>query len=146
MKTRDPGRTGSEGADDAHIADDDPDPQDVPAVRYRVSDPLPSESQRFEHSITHLPFKTWCPVCVGARGRNDMHRRVTASTTQVPLVAFDFAFFRESRGTTNVPVLVAVDKDSGCVAALALPSKSSFPLWLAPLIARIIDLLAIMVS
>ena len=38
----------------------------------------------------------------------------------------------------NIPVLVLADKESGCVGALALPSKSAFPQWLAPLICRMI--------
>ena len=110
---------------------DDPAAQDLPGVRFRVPEAVPSERQRFEHSITHLPFQTWCPVCVGARGRSDMHRHASQNSTHVPPVAFDLAFFGEARGTTNVPVLVAVDKDSGCIAALALLAKS-FCSFLAP--------------
>eukprot|EP00971_Amphidinium_carterae_P283385 5625998-Amphidinium_carterae.1 len=27
------------------------------------------------HRLTHCPFRTWCPVCVAARGRDPPHRR-----------------------------------------------------------------------
>ena len=68
-----------------------------------------------------------------------MHRVRAPDTTGIPLVAFDFAFFREGRGMTNIPVLVLADKDSGCVGALPLPDKSSFPSWVAPSVCRLIQ-------
>ena len=65
VKTRPPGLDSHE--EHAHDAVSDPDPQDLPNVRFRIPEGPPSERQRFEHSITHLPFQTWCLVCVGAR-------------------------------------------------------------------------------
>ena len=106
-------------SDDEHAPVEDPDVGDLPPVRSRRPDPMPSESQRFRHSITHIPFQSWCPVCVSARGRSDQHRSTSQRTTGIPLVAFDYGFFREGRGMTNVPVLVAVGKDSGCLGAIA---------------------------
>ena len=106
--------------------DDAPAPEDVPSVRCRPPVPMPSEKVRFEHSLTHIPFQPWCEICVSARGRGDPLRPAVGPSTLIPLVAFDFAFFREGRGMINVPVLVMSDKDSGCVGALALPSKSTF--------------------
>ena len=75
-------------------------------------------------------------MCVAARGRSDPHRRGAAATTELPLVAFDFGFLREGRGTHTTPVLVAADKDSGCVFAWALESKSAYPGWLPAAIDR----------
>ena len=119
------------------MPDDDPCVEDFPHVRHRRPDPEPSESQRFEHSLTHLPYKSWCPVCVGARGRSDPHRQATTATTEIPQISFDFAFFREGRGTHTVPVLVGVDKDTACLFAYALPSKSgALPGWLPSEIER----------
>ena len=28
----------------------------------------PSERERREHMLTHLPYRSWCTICVGARG------------------------------------------------------------------------------
>ena len=30
----------------------------------------PTMSQHLEHCITHSPYQSWCPHCVGARGRD----------------------------------------------------------------------------
>ena len=53
------------------------------------------------------------------------------STTEIPQLSLDFAFFREGRGTAMVPVLVMVDKDTACIFAYVLESKSStLPSWI----------------
>ena len=29
-----------------------------------------------EHNVTHLPHRSWCPVCVKARGKEEAHKKV----------------------------------------------------------------------
>lgn len=42
----------------------------------KMQDPaMPSESERREHELTHLPFRSWCRHCVRGRGREASHRR-----------------------------------------------------------------------
>ena len=65
--------------------------------------------------------------------------------TVAPVVAFDFAFFREGRGTINVPILIGIDKNSGCLEAIASPNKGAFPEWLTHKVARTIRGLGTMV-
>ena len=45
-------------------------------MRRNPADPTPE--QRARHDATHLPFRPWCPVCVEARGTEDLHYRATA--------------------------------------------------------------------
>ena len=111
-------------------------PGDVPRVRHRRPANEPTDNERFEHNITHIPYRPWCTICVSARGKSDPHRVTKMTHTIVPVVAFDFAFFREGRGTINTPILVGIDKDSGCLEAIALPNKGAFPEWLTHKIAR----------
>ena len=35
----------------------------------------PSHEERERHNATHLPYRSWCPVCVQARGKEDSHRK-----------------------------------------------------------------------
>ena len=38
----------------------------------------PSAEEIRKHNLTHLPFRSWCPICVAARARDDpppLHRR-----------------------------------------------------------------------
>ena len=32
-----------------------------------------TKAQRDEHNLTHMPYRSWCPYCVRARGRNQQH-------------------------------------------------------------------------
>ena len=117
----------------------------IPRVRHRRPAGEPADNERFEHSITHIPYRSWCSICVSARGKSDPHRVTTETRTIAPVVSFDFAFFREGRGTINIPILVGVDKNTGCLEAIALPNKGAFPDWLTHKTARTIRGLATMV-
>ena len=75
------------------MPDTDADPGDIPRVRHRRPAEIPSERERFEHNITHIPYRPWCEVCVAARGRSDPHKVIKVSHTMAPVIAFDFAFF-----------------------------------------------------
>ena len=36
----------------------------------KMNDPgEPSEEERREHNLTHLPYRSWCKHCVGGRGK-----------------------------------------------------------------------------
>ena len=40
-----------------------------------LKDPqLPHPSEVAEHNVTHCPYRSWCPTCVEAAGREDAHR------------------------------------------------------------------------
>jgi hypothetical protein len=34
----------------------------------------PTEQERQLHKLTHLPYRTWCPICVAAKGKLSQHR------------------------------------------------------------------------
>ena len=40
------------------------------------SPPIVSRKEREEHELTHLPYRSWCPQCVRARGRNQPHSKL----------------------------------------------------------------------
>ena len=47
-------------------------PDTSPAPVVSVRDPgSASQSEIDEHDKTHLPYRSWCPVCVMAKGKED---------------------------------------------------------------------------
>ena len=49
------------------------------------------------HEYTHLPFSSWCPICIAARSKEDAHRRVKPQYADLehggsglPTVSFDY--------------------------------------------------------
>ena len=43
----------------------------------------PSTTEVAEHNLTHLPHRSWCPICIEARGKDRPHRRVDRSNHEV---------------------------------------------------------------
>ena len=46
-----------------------PEPEPVP--RHRKIPVLPSAAEQQAHALTHLPSRSWCPICVQAKGIDD---------------------------------------------------------------------------
>ena len=45
----------------------------------------PTDKEVEEHNVTHLPHRSWCPVCVKARGKEEAHKKVRGQG-EVPTV------------------------------------------------------------
>ena len=57
-----------------------------------IKDPkLPSKQEIADHNMTHLPFRSWCRICVEARGRGRQHRRLAhdVSKGNIPRLTMD---------------------------------------------------------
>ena len=37
----------------------------------KPADPLPDEAEQERHAVTHLPFQSWCSVCVRSKSKED---------------------------------------------------------------------------
>ena len=53
-----------------------------------------------EHSLTHFPFRNWCPHCVMGKAKASKHS-ATGGTEEsaVPIVGFDYAFMSDRAGS-----------------------------------------------
>ena len=49
------------------------DPTTAVEIRYPPEPSEPTRQERIEHEKTHLPYRSWCRVCVMAKGREDPH-------------------------------------------------------------------------
>ena len=85
----------------------DPDPgvegaeELIPPLRLRVPPARPPHSEIVAHQVTHLPFRSWCDICVSARGLSRPHRtspQIDSESSTVHRVAFDWAFLRDHEG------------------------------------------------
>ena len=57
----------------------------------------PTQAEIDNHNLTHLPYRTWCPVCVKAKGKASGHRSVESHhNAGVPVISADYAFLCES--------------------------------------------------
>ena len=60
----------------------------------RLQDPkLPSQEEIRAHELTHLPYRSWCKVCVEAAGPNRRHQQRTTNTnTAIPEFHLDYVY------------------------------------------------------
>ena len=99
-------------------------------VASRSSPKAPTEEERRTHCITHIPFRSWCPHCVAARGRNFPHLRKTEDKKDEHVsVHLDYCFLRDEAGGESVPVLVSRYSDSKSLAAHVVPHKGASTEW-----------------
>ena len=63
--------------DDVHDVDEE-DPQEANPARGLTAPAQPTQQERAEHELTHLPFRSWCPRCVANKGRADNHPKQRA--------------------------------------------------------------------
>ena len=101
----------------------------------------PSRQEMLEHSLTHVPFRSWCIHCVRGKCKSSKHSS-TGGTEEsaVPIVGFDYAFLsdrnirrpeddddqeqsQEGSSDSVVKVLVAHDSKSKTCAAIPVPQK-----------------------
>ena len=65
-----------------------------------------------EHDKTHLPYRSWCPVCVMAKGKEDSHFAGKSIEGGKPTVAFDYKCFgQELNEDDKITAIVLRDGD-----------------------------------
>ena len=85
-----------------------------------------TKEEREAHELTHTPYRSWCPYCVRARGRNSPHTRRTEEMKRsgVPKVSMDYFYMSmEDQAACENPVLVVVDEGTGEKYARAVGQK-----------------------
>ena len=114
--------------------------ESAPAKPLR-SPSAPSRQEMLEHSLTHYPFRSWCPFCVMGKSKASNHSSTGGvEESEVPVVAFDYAFMNdrnvrhneedpkpENAGTEIddgvMKILVSHDSKSKSCAAIPVPQK-----------------------
>ncbi len=78
-------------------ADSEPDfmcsPCEEAPMRIPSNPSDPTLEEREKHCTTHIPYRSWCPVCVQARAREDKHYKETSEERELdlPRVSMDYA-------------------------------------------------------
>ena len=119
-------------AEDVRKADEDEkedESEEASIPRSRSSARAPTEKERAEHNVTHLPYRNWCPICVAARGTSDPHRSKPAQE-HGPEVAYDYCFLRNAPLEDYAPVLVSKDRATKILCAHVVPQKGAEVEWI----------------
>ena len=117
-----------ENESDQKVADDEVEEKETEeALRIRVQRRIlqaPIAEEIRLHEQTHLPYRSWCPICVAARGVSQAHRRKREEEERLmPTIAYDYCFMRNRAGEEYAPVLVSKDQRTGMINAHVVPRK-----------------------
>ena len=99
---------------------------------------MPSIEDVKMHYITHLPYRSWCPVCIKAKLREDGHYRVKLKDKNedgLPIVSMDYQDLNED-DTVRQKVLTGKDELSGMVFGHYISCKGTGDEWLLRQIVR----------
>ena len=80
----------------------------------------PTAQERAEHELTHLPYRSWFPTRVQNKGRADNHSR---QHSKLPVVQFDFCFFKTLGEKETTPILTGIDAETGMSMAVQVNSR-----------------------
>ena len=71
------------------------DPEEA-IIRIQNCPSKPTQKEVDEHYASHLPYRSWCPICVQSRGREDGHKRIKKRKDGKPRVVLDYKEFGTS--------------------------------------------------
>ena len=73
-----------------------------------------------EHNLTHLPFRSWCKICVQSKSKQNPSRTLK---TRQPVLQMDYSFIGDRPGEPQITLLNVVDVLSGLALSVVVPQK-----------------------
>ena len=103
------------------------DEQDAVTSRILPDPGEPTDGQREEHRASgHIPYRSWCSDCVGARGTGEQHRTRTGER-RVCVFSFDYLFLdKAGKVLTRKEVMEGKDVDLKILVAKDSRAKTTF--------------------
>ena len=80
----------------------------------------PTQQEILEHNVTHLPYRSWCPICVQARGKQNSHPQ---QHSKLPITQLDFGYIKGFDDSDVHPILIATNIESGMIMAIQPTDK-----------------------
>ena len=85
----------------------------------------PSQQEKEEHEMTHLPFRSWCRHCIMDRGREEDYRKAMEEERQVPEGHLNFMFTRDEKEGKTLALLVVRERTTRAVLSTVVPRKTT---------------------
>ena len=87
-----------------------PVPTDMALVPKSTLAPLqPTPNERMLHNLTHLPYRSWCEVCLRSKAKTDQHRTIKL---REPLIKIDHTFLTDTNKQSLI-ILTGIDALTG---------------------------------
>ena len=90
----------------------------------------PTEQQRAQHNLTHLPYRSWCEHCVRAKGKERQSKR---NTDRQLVIQIDYSFATTGADVQQRTILTATDVQTGLATSVVVPAKGRHAYGIAEL-------------
>ena len=106
-------------------------PREHVAPKPKRDPQLPTASEVEEHYLTHRPYRSWCPICVAAYGKEDPHKRQPEkSESEVPEVGLDYDYYSNKQDDEKkVTSMIMKDRDTGMLWGHVCSIKGPTDTW-----------------
>ena len=85
----------------------------------------PTEQQRAQHNLTHLPYRSWCEHCVRAKGKERQSKR---NTDRQLVIQIDYSFATTGADVQQRTILTATDVQTGLATSVVYLLKVDMPM------------------
>ena len=91
----------------------------------------PTPQEREVHNATHVPYRSWCPICVKAKGKEEAHRDLKGKEKSVKAtISFDYKSFGQEGATDDkATALVYRDDKTKMVFGHICEHKGASDVW-----------------
>ena len=83
----------------------------------------PTQSEREQHNLTHLPFRDWCEDCIKGKANERNFTSVEHKPNFLPCFHADYMFMGEGETDGTTPILTLKDDEQYSVFANVVPNK-----------------------
>lgn len=89
----------------------------------------PSETERRDHKLTHVPFRAWCPHCVAGKAKDPAHCSLARSHDGLPKAFLDCYYVGDEVDEELATCLGMTDQQSNAKSACMVEEKgpSEYP-------------------
>ena len=119
--------------------EDDEGTEERAEFKPRALGKSPSRAEILEHNRLHMPFRSWCPVCISAKAPDLPHGRRRVGPDEASVrdeVSVDYCFLKDTVGGPTVTVLAGRDRRSGLYVGHAVPFKGCGVEWVSEQLER----------
>ena len=81
-----------------YIKEEDQEDSEARVAKARGNTKEPTQKEIDEHTLTHIPFRSWCAHCVRGKAKNNPHTQITEDINATPTVSIDYMHMGEDEG------------------------------------------------
>ena len=109
---------------DIMIEEDDVQTSEAIAPRPVTSAIQPTQHEREQHNLTHVPFRDWCEDCIKGKANERSFSSVEHEPNCLPCFHADYMFMGEGEIYDKMPILALKDDERKSVFANVVPAKA----------------------